>query len=1204
MSSSLYARRPPALRLDVLPFLLAYFLTFSLYFTQPELETLATCIAPAIVTAHLLTFLMSHWSLSVRCVLQHYRVAHVSAASCAHASSDGAKPALCELVRRPLFKASAVSKAANGKLSSPSETANAVAEIETSFEFRKRTYIVDRGNHDRTTIHELPMKHNLAVGEYLMSRGLRQQALELAEHTYNPNVYEIPQRTFADLLREHALAPFFLFQVMCVALWSLDDYWYYSLLTLFMLVVFECTVVQSRLRNLEEMRSLAASTTAVLALRNGTWRSLSSEDLLPGDLVALARSAPSFFGEQVESVCPADVVLLQGSVTVNESALTGESTPLLKEPLDSLGLPADTPLCMRRHRASIVLGGTKLLQHASSVTGAVGKVPTPPGGGAVGYVLRTGFSSSQGALIRTILYSSERVTENSLETLVFICFLLCFALVAAGYVLYDGLNDPSISRFKLFLHCSMIITSVVPPELPMELSLAVNHSLLALHSLGIYCTEPFRIPFAGKLGVCCFDKTGTLTSDELIVQGVAGLPASRLHSSVGWAGWQASLSSEGCSEDLAQPMALPDESCIVLAGCHQLLHVDGQIVGDPMDKAALQAVGWSYSSDGVCTCRLPRRSSSSLIIRRRFPFSSELKRSSTIAEIAQMGEMKPSSSPLRVLTKGAPETVRCLLRAVPEGYDSAYMYHTLRGKRVIALAGKSMGAMDAPLMRALPRDEAERELEFYGFLVLHNPMKSESSPVLAALRDASHQLLMITGDQILTACHAAKELSLITKPALLLELTSGTSGEAALQWVWLQAQEGEELAPQPADLSRKALARLSAGYDLCVAGDVFGHLASYGHSLACLVAHARAVAALRSIGVVCLMCGDGTNDVGALRQSDVGVALVSTSLVAPPPARPLESSDSDRAVRQRRGKAARGETSAERSQRRLEELRQQTAQLPMVKLGDASIAAAFTARSASVAGCLDVIAQGRCTLVTTVQMFKILALNCLVSAYTLSVLHLEGVKLGDTQATVTGILNAALFLFVSFAKPLPRLAPHRPPSVLSIYVFFSIVSQFGVHLYVLVQTIQCSKADGAWGSQERFSEFEPSVPNTVVWLISLSMLITNFGVNYKVRTRTQAMPAAAFSLRFGVVTFGSVCLPQGKPFMEALSANRGLMATLVISAAFTIILVSGGLPDLYSYLELAPLCSEELRSNLMGLMGLDFILCFLFEKAACKMFRF
>lgn len=257
-----------------------------------------------------------------------------------------------------------------------------------------------------------------------------------------------------------------------------------------------------------------------------------------------------------------------------------------------------------------------------------------------------------------------------------------------------------------------------------------------------------------------------------------------------------------------------------------------------------------------------------------------------------------------------------------------------------------------------------------------------------------------------------------------------------------------------------------------------------------------------------LMCGDGTNDVGALRQSAVGVALVSTSLVAPPPSALQESVIAAGGVRNRRAKASlKAETSAERSERRLRELQEEAAQLPMIKLGDASIAAAFTVRSASVAGCLDVISQGRCTLVTTVQMFKILALNCLVSAYSLSVLHLEGVRLGDTQATVFGLLNAVLFLFVSFAKPLPRLAPRKPPSVLSTYVFCTIVSQFSVHLYVLIRAVNEGNKGVDRSPLDRHSEFEPTAPNTVVWLISVAMLITNFAVNYKVSALFECRPA-------------------------------------------------------------------------------------------------
>jgi manganese-transporting P-type ATPase len=124
-------------------------------------------------------------------------------------------------------------------------------------------------------------------------------------------------------------------------------------------------------------------------------------------------------------------------------------------------------------------------------------------------------------------------------------------------------------------------------------------------------------------------------------------------------------------------------------------------------------------------------------------------------------------------------------------------------------------------------------------------------------------------------------------------------------------------------------------------------------------------------------------------------------------------------------------------------------------LGDASLASPFTAKSTSLDCVLTVVRQGRTSLVTTIQVYKILALNCLVSAFMLSTLYLYGVKQGDTQMTVFGLFIASLFYFSSVAMPLETLSKQKPVKHLfCTSVIVSVVGQSCIHILTLLKVIK------------------------------------------------------------------------------------------------------------------------------------------------------
>ncbi|CCJ30173.1 unnamed protein product [Pneumocystis jirovecii] len=635
--------------------------------------------------------------------------------------------------------------------------------------------------------------------------------IEYAKHHYGYNRFDIPILTFIDLFKEHAVAPFF------------------------------------RQRTLTEFRTMSIKPYQIYVYRKFHWIQIMTDELLPDDIVSVSTS-------EEEHDVPCDMILLSGSCVVNEAMLSGESTPLLKENI-SLRDPESDFDINDLDKNSLLFGGTKILQILPSTDSTI---PLAPNKGVLAIVTKTGFETQQGNLVRTMIYSTERISANNLESLFFILFLLVFAIAASYYVWTKGVEN-NRNRYKLLLDCILIITSVVPPELPMELSLAVNSSLATLSKLAIFCTEPFRIPFAGRIDVCCFDKTGTLTEDDLIVKGVAGLGDNL--------------------EELIDVNSVSKETMLVLGTAHSLIRLeDDKIAGDPMEKATLDALKWKLEKNNIIKSPHKNFQENKIEIVRRFQFSLALRRQSTIVTI-----LDQKCKRFFVAVKGAPEVLQ-EISVVPENYENVYKYFTKNGSRVLALGYKFLkDRMSISEINSLSRNEVESDLVFAGFLVFGCSLKKDAASTIKMLNESSHRVIMITGDNPLTACHVAREVYIIERDVLVLDAPSDISNYTSGTDLCWKNIDGDAI--MPVNINDPIDKTLFEKYDICVTGCA---LSKYSGSdqINDLLRHTWVYArvspaqkeyiltSLKDAGYITLMCGDGTNDVGALKQAHIGVALL------------------------------------------------------------------------------------------------------------------------------------------------------------------------------------------------------------------------------------------------------------------------------------------------------------------------------------------
>ena len=629
------------------------------------------------------------------------------------------------------------------------------------------------------------------------SSGLFPNEVEFLKLIFGKCDIDIQLTNIKKIILNELSDPFYLFQFYSIILWILTDYIFYSIIIIILTFISFLISIKETHSNLKKVEELSKYSCPVNIYRKDLEgkliiQKLSSLELVPGDVFEVPDEGITL---------PCDSILVKGSVVINESMLTGESTPIIKTSLENTDEIYDSKLS--DDSKYILFSGTKILQ--KQIKNKNEKI--------LAIVTNTGFRTFKGQMLSSVIFPKEEDEDFRRDSLKYIIFMviLCFVGYFASL---KYLIEANISDEELTLRFFELFTSAVPPSLPTCLSLGMSYSLHRLKKFNIFCINRERVTLLGTINTIVFDKTGTLTENFLDISGfIPTIINNKLNV----------FEFGDFAQDIMNYFNIIKEYLQIkknnnsyvnknkdllklyfecLTCCHCLSIINNKIIGDPIDVKMFENTDWiledkqneiknndendngsDLRNNKILFCAKPKDinelNSYQIEVYKRFDFNSNLQRMSVIGKDANENYYK-------IYCKGSPEKIKklCLIETIPKNFEEILDYYAAKGYRLLAMASQFIEINDINKIELIQREKVENKMIFLGFLIVTNKLKPDTKNTITNLDKADLSMMMATGDNILTAISVAKECGIVRNDQEIysLELEKDENGKEYFFW--------------------------------------------------------------------------------------------------------------------------------------------------------------------------------------------------------------------------------------------------------------------------------------------------------------------------------------------------------------------------------------------------------------------------------------